>query len=301
MKSSLLSLLAAGLVGVVLLSACQSAATATPAPAGLPTQTPSPIPLPDEPTPEATATPLPLPTASATPQVSADPAVKTVEDYFAALQAQDYQAAANLFSTFSLTVDGLTRGDGADELHNQMQAGTSWSGLQVQGTQTFDDKTILVHVSYTLTTQDAKSGETTPTEMDELWPVRFENNQWRYNRANLIDFRTLSMPDQSTAGLRIKPLQLLRYTDHTRMTMMVQNTTNDLIVLGQSNEIMAAFLFAGQQVEAEKEQLVFERLRTYPLASIDVKGLYPTYPEGVIIRQWKNVQVAPWFTFRFSE
>lgn len=300
MKKSILYLIAAGLVGMLLLSACQAADPVVVS-ASVPSQTPSPIPLPTDAALEATSTPAPLITPSATPSVSTDPAVKTVKDYFSALQNQDYKAAADLYSTFSLTVDGLTPGDGGDELHTQMQAGTAWSGLQVKEAQPFTDHTILVHVTYTLTSLDVKTGKSVDTLKDELWPVRFENNQWLYNRNNLIDFRTLSMSDQSTAGLNIKPLQLQRYSDRMRLTMMVQNKTNDPIVLGQANEIMAALVFKDKQVEAEKQQLIFQRLRTYSKVSIDVKGLFSAYPDGAIIRQWKNLQVAPWFTFRFSE
>jgi hypothetical protein len=95
-------------------------------------------------------------------------------------------------------------------------------------------------------------------------------------------------------------VRLARYSDHMTLTLLVQNSTNDPIVLGQTNEVLAAFTFKDQTVEAVKKQMVFQRLRTYSDVTIEVKGLFSSYPEEVIIRQWKNLQVAPWYDFKFS-
>jgi hypothetical protein len=130
--------------------------------------------------------------------------------------------------------------------------------------------------------------------------VTFENNRWLYNRNNLIDFHSLTMDEQTMAGLRVRPVRLARYSDHMALTLLVQNTTNDTIVLGQTNEILAAFTFKDQTVEAVKKQMIFQRLRSYSDATIEVKGLFTSYPERVIIRQWKNLKVAPWYDFKFS-
>jgi HlyD family secretion protein len=259
-----------------------------------------PVPLPTGALAVATVTPIATATPTATAMPAVDPAVQTVTDYFTALQNKDYKAAAELTSTFSLTVDGMTRSDYADELRDKGQGGTEWSGLQVYETQAFSDKTHLVHVTYTRTTQDARTSETTQTSMDELWPVTFENNRWLYNRNNLIDFHSLTMDEQTMAGLRVRPLRLTRYSDHMTLTLLVQNTTNDTIVLGQPNETLAAFTFKDQTVEAEKNQLIFQPLRSNYDATIEFKGLFTNYPDRVIIRQWKNLDVAPWFDFQFS-
>ena len=93
------------------------------------------------------------------------------------------------------------------------------------------------------------------------------------------------------------PTQITRYPDRYRLGLFVQNRTNDTIVLGQPNEILALFTFGDQTVEAEKDQLVFERLKTYPDAGIEVKGEFPDYPDQVDIRKWKNYNVAPWYSF----
>lgn len=305
MKKTFFPLIALGLLGMLLLSACQAATGPALAPASLPTQTPSPIPLPtDDPQPGAAQTSTPLPTASVTPASATSdasaPAVQAAQAYFAALKAKDFNAAADLTSTFSLSADGMTRGDGADELHTRMQNGTQWDGLQVKETKPIADKTVLAHVTYTLTTSDPKTAKTSQTGMDEWWALRNENGKWLYNRKNLIDFRSLSIDDQTTGGLRIKPLRLARYADRIQLTMMVQNTTNETIVLGQVNEILASFSFKDQQVEVEKQQLIFGRLQSYPDATIEVKGLFSDYPDGVAIRQWKNLKVAPWFAFQFT-
>lgn len=268
------------------------------------------VPLPASTQVAATATLQAAPTAdvttTATATSAADPAVQLVKDYFTALQNKDYKAAADLTSTFSLTVDGMTRSDGADELHNKILAGTQWSDLQAQSAsgnpqmQDSSNKIKLVHVTYTLTTQHAKTGQSVQTSMDELWPVMFENNHWLYNRNNLIDFHSLTINEQAMAGLHVRPVRLARYSDRMTLTLLVQNTTNDAIVLGQTNEIMAAFTFKDQTVEAVKKQMIFQRLRSYSDATIEVKGLFASYPDRVIIRQWKNLKVAPWFDFKFS-
>jgi hypothetical protein len=305
MNRRILKLMAATLVGWLLLTACQAARLSINAAESQPTSPPTPIPLPEVTEVQATRTPssasqLTAGDATAT-SPAIDPAVQTVREYFAALQNKDFVVAADLISIFSLAVDGLTRGDAAEELHNKMQAGTEWSSLQVKDSRVFTDKVHLVHVTYTLTTRDAKTGLINQSAMDELWPVVLENNRWLYNRNNLIDFRTLSITDQTVGGLLIKPLELARFSDHLRMTMLVQNTTDKTIVLGLPDETMAAFIFDDHQFEADKKPLTFEPLRTYSRAMIELTGLFTSYPDGVIIRQWKNFKAAPWFTFRFDQ
>jgi hypothetical protein len=64
---------------------------------------------------------------------------------------------------------------------------------------------------------------------------------------------------------------------------------------------MAAFIFKDQQIEADKKPLTFGPLRTYSQAIVEAKGLFDSFPDGVIIRQWRYYKVAPWFTFRFTD
>jgi hypothetical protein len=105
--------------------------------------------------------------------------------------------------------------------------------------------------------------------------------------------------EQTTAGLTLKPLQMTRFSDRIRLTLLVQNSTNDPIVLGQSNEILGAFKFGDQVKEAEKVQYIFQRLRTYADTNLEVKGLFDEYPNSVEIRRWKNIQVGR-FTFNWG-
>lgn len=291
------------LFSLLLLVACQVLPEGRPAPTSPPTARaaqPTPIETFTASRPAATAGPIPTPPEPPPPTPTADPAVQAVQEYAAALQAGDFKAAAELLSNFSLLAAGMTRSEAGDELQARM-AREQWSRFQVRGSRPFDARTTLVQVSYTVETTDPKSGASAQAEVDELWPVRFETGKWRYNRANLIDFRTLDVPAQTTAGLTVKPRQLTRYTDRIRLTLLVQNRTNEPIVLGQPNEIMAVFLFGEEKVEAEKTRLIFDRLRSYPDVVIEVKGLYDKYPDGVVIRQWKNVNVSPWFTFHFTQ
>ena len=73
--------------------------------------------------------------------------------------------------------------------------------------------------------------------------MTFENNRWRYNRNNLIDGHSLTMGEQTMAGLRVRPVRLARNSDHKALTLLMQNTTNDTLVLGQTNKILAALTF----------------------------------------------------------
>jgi hypothetical protein len=305
MKNNINRILSAAVLGafaIVLLAGCGLApspsAVANPTapeiiglPADQPTRTPAPAAV------HATRTP----TAAVTAQ---DPALaeaeKTVQDYFAALQGGDFDGASALVSEFSLMVAGLTHGDVAAQLNGVSVAGAHWSSLQVKGSSIFNAKTVLVHVVYQVSTKDAKTGKDVETTQDELWPLRLENGKRLYNWNNVIDFKTLDVEEQTTAGLTVKPLQMTRYSDRIRLTLLVQNSTNDPIVLGQSNEILGAFKFGDQVKEAEKVQFIFQRLRTYRDTNLEVKGLFPEYPNSVEIRRWKNLQVAPWFTFNLG-
>lgn len=254
-----------------------------------------------------TATIQRLPTFTVTPYptrtpVPADPIQETVRTYFNALEAQDSQKAAAAFSNYSLMVNQVTRGEAAGQLQARFARGEQWSGLEVQETRPLDDLTTLVHVTYRLEGKNEQTGALEPVTRDEWWPLRNENGQWFYNLDNLIDFRTLEVTEQTTGGLTIKPRQLTRYADRTILTLLVQNQTNESIVLGQQNEVLASFLFGeAEKVEAEPVQFIFQRLHSYPETELVIQGLFETYPDGVIIRQWKNVQVEPWYTFDFNQ
>lgn len=264
----------------------QATAVPTQAP---PTPTFAPLP---------TYTTTPFPTRTPEPQ---DPLKETVQAYFAALEAKDSTKAAALLSSYSLMVSKITRSEAASQLQARFARGDGWSGLEVQENRPLDDTTTLVHVVYQLETKDDKTGETSKAAKDEWWPLRNENSQWYYNLDNLINFRTLEVSAQTTGGLTIKPRQLTWYSDQIRLTMLAQNQTNDSIVLGQKNEVLASFVFAGQKVEAEQAQFIFNRLRSYPEIELVVKGNFDAFPDGVVIRQWKNVKTAPWYTFDFNQ
>jgi hypothetical protein len=307
MKNNLKFLAIFSLALIVLLAACQVQVTPTSS-ATAQVSHPTPIPLPT--LAEETATTAPTEAAGPAKDPSPTPtaqdadtakALETAHAYFDALAGNNPQAASEKISTFSLILQSFTRADAADELQKLMQAGTAWSGLEVKDTQRFDADTILVHVLYQLTSKDPKTGKNTTTQKDELWPIRNENGEWLYNRGNLIDFKTLSNPDQITAGLRMKPVQITRYSDHLDLSFLVQNTTNEPIALGQSNEILAQLKFKNHTVDADKQVLVFDRLRSYPDATIHFAGLFSEYPQSAVVRQWKNYRVAPWYTFQFDD
>jgi hypothetical protein len=291
MKTVYRLLLIAILLG---LAGCQAGPTPTvPAPTLPPAPTAAPVANPTAVVPP-TAEPTVAPTATSDPT---QPAVETAKAYFTALEKGDYQAAGSLISTFSLLVDGLSPTDATAELQAAMAGGEAWADLRVSGAEALDEKTVLVQVRYSHTTKDTVSGKLATQDVSAVWPVRQEAGAWRYNRANLVDYRTLDMEAQTTAGLTIQPQQLLRYSDRLRLVFLAQNGTNEAISLGQPSEVEAAFYFGGKAVEAEKRWLVFDRLRSYPKTEIELSGWYPSYPEKLEIRRWKNYTTPPWFTF----
>lgn len=287
-----------------------------------PTRAPSP-------TPAAT-----LPAPSPTPF---DPAKQSVLDFFAALAARDYDSAAALYSNFSLMVGGVTRGEAAADLKAGGAKVSSWSLSETrpiderttlvhvvylgeplgnppgsgapaptaspQPTETLAAgkvaRTMQAELQRTATAVAAARATEQPASVDEWWPVRLENGQWRINRGGIIDYQTLDVPAQTTAGLTVKPRQITRYSDHLTLTLLVQNQTNEAIVLGQPNEVMATFHFGDQPVEAEQARLIFAAHQSYPDTAIRLKGVFESYPDGVTIRKWKSVKEKPWFDFMF--
>ena len=294
-----------GLISIfslVLLTACQAGSRMATTRAGL-TQavipqvtlaaTDTPVPTPEQ---SATITP----TAAPTQDLAIAAAEQTVQDYFTALENGDYAAASKQVSDFSLMINYMTAGDVASALTQQSLDGAAWSELQIEDSQVFDEKTVLVHVTYQLTAKDSKTGKVSQSEQDELWPVRLENGNWLYNWTNVIDFKTLGLDYQQTAGLTIAPLQLTRYTDKLRLTVLAQNSTNDPIVIGQTNQILATFHFGDQTVEATNTRYTFYPQRSYDNVAIDVPGLFTSYPDSVDIVKYKDYNVAPWFSFNLG-
>jgi hypothetical protein len=73
--------------------------------------------------------------------------------------------------------------------------------------------------------------------------VTVEINPWRYDRHNLIDDHALMIDEPTMAGLRARSVRLARNSDHLALMLLVQNTTNDTLGLGQTHAILAAFTF----------------------------------------------------------
>jgi hypothetical protein len=298
----------------VLLAACQSANAATPFASGSSTSTsgqPAGAPGQFGPgasasTVTATATATAEPTATPEPTAtSVDPtagAVQTAQDYFTALETGDFSAASKLVSSFSLLANKITASDVVEALTQQKTAGAAWANFQVAGSQVFDDQTVLVHVTYTFTSVDAKTGKSVETTMDEQWPFRLEQKTWKYNWTNIIDFETLSSSARLVSGLTIKPLQLARYSDKIRLTVMAQNSTASAIVVGgTTNQLLGTFHFGSQTVEAENVRYLFDAYRSYMNVTIDVKGLYTSYPDAVELIHYANTSAAPWFNFALTD
>lgn len=268
-------------------------------------------------TPRPTRTPLPSPTATQDPaQARSEAAAAAVQEYFSALEAQDFEKAAGKLSEFSLMVFEMTRGDAASELALARAEGTTWSNLETGAITPYDENTILVQVKYDRTGKptptatvapnaSAASAATAQAEktaepgepVDELWSVRLENGAWRVNWKAIIDYRTLDVAAQTLNSVTVKPVLARRFPDRIQVVMLVQNRSSQPVVFGQVNEILGTFYFAGQAIEAEKIQKVFNPLRSVPDFTLEVKGDFKDYPDTLEMRRWKNYNVKPWFTF----
>jgi hypothetical protein len=296
MKKTLLFLLACAL----LLSGCLAAPEQKLAPTNLPPlNTLQPLPARAE---QLAMTPTPAPTNPAEPAgtPTPDPAVAAAQAYADALLAGNFKGAAELLSSYSLMVEEITRTEAAENLQSRM-AREKWSEVKILAASPYSPKTALVHVTYQVERKDPKTSKVTQSSVDELWALRLENRKWLVNDNQLIDYHTLNVSEQTVNNLTVKPRRLILYTDRVSLNLLVQNRGNEPIVLGQTNEVMAAFLYGETQVEAEKTRFIFDRLRSYPDVTIDLKQPLSTYPDGIILRQWKNVKVAPWFTFQFNQ
>lgn len=235
---------------------------------------------------------------------------QAAEAYFTAVSEGNTEAAADLLSSFSLMVFQMTRGDAVDALQAQKIAGVSWADLEILDVQPFDDQTMLVHVTYAETNREAASaqGGATPTpaptqtepeeNIEALWPMRLEQGEWRYNWNNLIDFRTLDASAQTMNGITIMPVQFNRYSDRIQLSVLVQNRTNEAVVFGQVNETLGTFYFGDQPVVAEKTQWILNPLRSVPAATLEIKGLFTSFPDVVEIRKWNTYDVEPWYVFQ---
>lgn len=243
--------------------------------------------------PRATNTPRVKPTAkpSATALPTDPPFTQenaAAGAYASALQKGDANGAANLLSKFGLMVANLTNGEAISALKAAPEMGTL-TNFKIVESKKVNDTTTLVHVTF-------NAGKDAAAH-DELWPFRLENGAWLYNWGNLIDFHTLTVDPQSTNGITMEPLEMQRYSDHIHLILMGQNHTNEPVVFGQPNEILAKFYFEGKIVEAEKTYLALDALRSRLDLGLDIKGYYETYPNKIDIRTWKDYQVKPWFSF----
>ena len=253
-------------------------------------------------TPTITPTFLPLPVNEAVPTATPTLAVsqlaeKAAQTFFDELMNGNSQGAAAQYSDYSLRISNISRNDAADRLKEQMLNGYQWSDLNVKEIQFFDEKTCLIQVTFQLAIKDGQTGEITKSIHEEWWPIRLEEGEWHYNIDNLIDNKTLVIEQKYTGGLTVKPLDMTRYTDRIIVHLLIQNQSNETMVLGQANEILATFVFDDKSIEAENKQFIIERLRSYTDIELEIKGLYSNYPNELILRQWKNYNTDPWFTF----
>lgn len=242
-----------------------------------------------------------------------DQAEQTARAYFQAVEQGKSEEAAAYLSRFSLSVFEMTPDDAVAQLQAQKIAGIQWSDLEIQKVERFDDKTMLVYLSYmeintkaaeatadpaVTLTPTAEAGQ--PQRVEAIWPIRLEHKDWLFNWNKLIDFKTLSAGSPTVSGITIMPTELRRFTDRIELLMLVQNRNSETIVFGQTNETLGTFKFGDKAVVAEKVRWILNPLRSVDDLILEIKGLYETFPDTIEIRKWNNYDVDPWFVFQLN-
>ncbi len=318
MKRNKVSILSILFIVPVLFSACQGRPAQGPAPlaasAESATQQTEPT---RENTVEATSEPVATATLAAPTldpeQGMMDLAEQTARNYFEAVEQGKSEEAAAYLSRFSLSVFEMTPDDAEAQLQAQKIAGIQWSDLEIQKIERFDDKTMLVFLTYSeINTKAAEAtadpavtltptvDEGQPQRVEAIWPIRLEHKDWLFNWNKLIDFKSLSAGSPTVSGITVMPTELLRFTDHIELLMLVQNRNNETIVFGQTNETLGTFKFGDTAVVAEKVRWILHPLRSVDDLKLEIKGLYETFPDTIEIRKWNDFDVEPWFVFQLN-
>jgi hypothetical protein len=240
-----------------------------------------------------------------TPTVTTDPAIQGAiqgaQAYFAALESRDFSGGANLVSAHSLKVMDLTNGDVVDLLTNQSLAGSAWSDLEIGEVQRFDSKTVLIPVTYTLGSVDPASQEEVQTKVKETWAMRLEGGKWMFNWDHLIDTKYLDVEPQTNGGITAEPKIMVRYTDRISLGLMVQNVSGKDVYFGYATQTLATFYFGIENVDAANVMTVIQNNQTTLNYTIDVYGLFNTYPVSVeIIKYPAYPDYSPMFTFTLA-
>ena len=302
MKKTTIKLFTVIVLAAMVLGACQAPPTAEQMPAVEEQKAATATQVPEKPTATQVPTETEEPTATVDPiQRELDAAEMVAVSYFEAVVDGDSQAAADYLSRFSLVVFEMTRDDAVETLQTQKTDGVKWSDLEIKDVELFTDNTVLVSVAYTSATpvedEDAEEGAMLAVPVEEVWAVRLENGEWLLNWNNLIDFKTMSTGAKTINQVTVLPTELLRFTDHMELQMLIQNRKNEAVVFGQTNETLGTFYFGNDTVIAEDTRCVLNALRSTPDCVLKINGLFEEYPDQVEIRKWKSYDVDPWYTF----
>ena len=300
MKKTSIKLFTVIILSALVLGACQAPPAVDQVPAAEEHQAATEVP--EKPTATTVPTETEEPTATVDPvQRELDAAKMVVTSYFDAVVDGNSEEAADYLSRFSLVVFEMTRDDAVEALQTQKTDGVKWSGLEIKEAELFTDNTVLVSVAYTTETpvedDDAEEGAMLEVPVEEVWAVRLENGEWLLNWNNLIDFKTMSASARSINNVTVLPTELLRFTDHMELQMLIQNRNNETVVFGQTNETLGTFYFGNDTVIAEDTRCVLVALRSTSDCVLKINGLYEEYPDQVEIRKWKSYDVDPWYTF----
>jgi len=250
--SSFLLFLVVLAVGV---SACQSgAAQVAPTATARPTMTRLPT-LPSTPVPTATVTPTP----------PAARAAQVLGLYLEAVRSEDFITASEWLSDFSLLVPGLSRRQVRNLLADRSAQGQRLLRYRLGRSQEIDARTTLIAVTLSMAGEEK--------EREELWALRLEDGDWRVNWERLIAYEVFAVADKSYDDVVIKPVQLLRYTDRTRLELMVQNLSGQTVTWGGKGMTNAVFYFGDQKVAVTGAAYQFNPRRGYDVA-VEAPGLY---------------------------
>ncbi len=250
--SSFLLFLVVLAVGV---SACQSGADqVAPTATARPTMTRLP-----------TLPPTPVPTATVTPTPPAARAAQVLGLYLDAVRDEDFLTASEWLSDFSLLVPGLSRRQVRNLLADRSAQGQRLLRYRLGRSQEIDARTTLIAVTLSMAGEEK--------EREELWALRLEDGDWRVNWERLISYEVFAVADKSYDDVVIKPVQLLRYTDRTRLELMVQNLSGQTVTWGGKGMTNAVFYFGDQKVKVTGAAYQFNPRRGYDVA-VEAPGLY---------------------------
>jgi hypothetical protein len=209
---------------------------------------------------------------------------KAVFEHCEALKAGDFAHAADLLSEYSLGVANLTRHDVIIRYETRDFMGWKLVDYRILESKPFDSQTTLVH-----TLLKEQTGEEPPEYFDLWLPLRQEDGVWRLNYERFIDDLPLDVPAQTSNGVNVQLVRLLRYSDYLRLELNIENPTKKTLYWDIPGQPSAIYTFGEETTivpSIRNEPLHIDAGSTLNGAYFDATGLYQNYPDAVDLIGW---------------